>query len=142
MSWQGYIENQLLGTKSISQAAILGLKGGVWAASPGFTVRKLLLCELTRPIDDELLAHNFCLYSCLVKVSPQEQTALIKGFEDPSPLQSGGLHVAGRKYFCLQANDRSIYGKSGVSGVNCLIECYGSAPVTSDGLSLRLHLDD
>lgn len=38
MSWQGYIDNQLLGTKSISQAAILGIKGGVWAASPGFTV--------------------------------------------------------------------------------------------------------
>jgi profilin len=85
MSWQGYIDNQLLGTKSITQAAILGLKGGVWASSPGFNV------------------------------SPQEQSALTKGFDDPSPLQSGGLHVAGKKYFCLQANDRSIYGKAGVS---------------------------
>lgn len=86
MSWQGYIDNQLLGTKSVTQAAILGLKGGVWASSSGFTI------------------------------SPQEQTALIKGFDDPSPLQAGGLHVAGKKYFCLQANERSIYGKSGVSG--------------------------
>ncbi|PWN30162.1 Profilin/allergen [Jaminaea rosea] len=87
MSWQGYIDNQLVGTKSITQAAILGIKGGVWAASPGFTV------------------------------TPQEQTALVKGFDDPSPLQSGGLHVAGKKYFCLQANDRSIYGKAGADGV-------------------------
>ncbi|CAO1630937.1 unnamed protein product [Parajaminaea phylloscopi] len=87
MSWQGYIDNQLLGTKCVSQAAILGLKGGVWAASSDFTI------------------------------TPQEQSALIKGFDDPSPLQSGGLHVAGRKYFCLQANDRSIYGKSGADGV-------------------------
>ncbi|CAO1620606.1 unnamed protein product [Jaminaea pallidilutea] len=87
MSWQGYIDNQLLGTGSISQAAILGLKGGVWAASPGFSV------------------------------SPQEQTALIKGFDDPSPLQSGGLHVAGKKYFVLRADDRSIYGKAGGDGI-------------------------
>lgn len=49
------------------------------------------------------------------QVTPQEQTALVKGFDDPSALQSGGLHVAGKKYFCLQANDRSIYGKAGVS---------------------------
>lgn len=85
MSWQGYVDNQLLGTGQISQAAILGLKGGVWAASPG------------------------------LKITPQEQTALVKGFDDPTPLQSGGLFAGGRKYFCLQANDRSIYGKAGVS---------------------------
>lgn len=85
MSWQGYIDNQLIGTKTITQAAILGLKGGVWASSPGFDV------------------------------SPKEASALISGFDDPSPLQAGGLHIAGKKYFTLQANDRSIYGKSGVS---------------------------
>lgn len=86
MSWQGYVDNQLLGTKSITQAAILGRKGGVWASSAGFNI------------------------------TPQEQTALIGGFDDPSPLQAGGLHIAGKKYFTLQANDRSIYGKAGVSG--------------------------
>ncbi|CAO1620070.1 unnamed protein product [Sympodiomycopsis kandeliae] len=87
MSWQGYVDNQLLGTKQISQAAILGRKGGVWATSNGFTI------------------------------SPQEQSALISGFDDPSPLQASGLHIAGKKYFTLQANDRSIYGKAGADGV-------------------------
>lgn len=39
MSWQGYVDNQLLGTGSVSQAAIYGLNGGKWAASAGFEVR-------------------------------------------------------------------------------------------------------
>ena len=38
MSWQGYVDTNLVGTGKISQAAIIGLKGGVWATSPDFNV--------------------------------------------------------------------------------------------------------
>lgn len=48
------------------------------------------------------------------QVSPAEITSLVKGFDDPSPLQAGGIHVNGKKYFALMATDRSIYGKQGV----------------------------
>lgn len=39
MSWQQYVDNNLLGTNQVSQAAIYGLNGAVWASSAGFTVR-------------------------------------------------------------------------------------------------------
>jgi hypothetical protein len=54
MSWQGinlliypnlllsssvaYVDTNLVGTGKIAKAAILGLAGGVWATTPGFTV--------------------------------------------------------------------------------------------------------
>lgn len=38
MSWQGYVDTNLVGTGKISQAAIIGLKGGVWATSADFNV--------------------------------------------------------------------------------------------------------
>lgn len=86
MSWQGYVDNNLVGTGKVSQAAILGLKGGVWASSAGFNI------------------------------SPTEQQAIISGFDDPAPLQASGIYANGKKYLTLQANPRSIYGKAGADG--------------------------
>ncbi|KAF8192911.1 profilin [Pholiota molesta] len=37
MSWQTYVDTNLVGTGKIAKAAVLGQQGGVWAASPGFT---------------------------------------------------------------------------------------------------------
>jgi len=42
MSWQGYVDTNLVGTGRVSKAAIIGLKGGVWATSSGFTVSQSL----------------------------------------------------------------------------------------------------
>lgn len=84
MSWQSYVDTNLLGTGKVSHAAILGLKGGVWAASAGFSL------------------------------SPEEQKQLVAMFDNPSGVQASGLHAAGKKYFCLRADDRSVYGKLGV----------------------------
>ncbi|WFD34972.1 profilin, required for normal timing of actin polymerization in response to thermal stress [Malassezia cuniculi] len=91
MSWQGYVDNNLVGTGKVSQAAILGLKGGVWATASGFNV------------------------------APNEQQAIIAGFDDPSALQANGIYANGKKYLTLQANPRSIYGKSGGDGI-CLVK--------------------
>lgn len=38
MSWQAYVDNQLLATGKIAQAAIYGHNGSLWATSPGFSV--------------------------------------------------------------------------------------------------------
>ena len=93
MSWQGYVDTNLVGTGKVSSAAIIGLKGGVWAASANFNV------------------------------SAEEQQAIIRGFDDPMPLQAGGVYVNGKKYLTLQANPRSIYGKSAVS---CLRDVFAN----------------
>jgi len=88
MSWQAYVDSSLLGTGKINQAAIFsGIGDSVWAASPEF------------------------------KVVPDEVRALISGFNNSDPLHSGGIHIAGVKYFCILASDRSIYGKKGKEGV-------------------------
>ena len=38
MSWQDYVDNQLLASQCVSKAAIAGHDGGVWAKSEGFDV--------------------------------------------------------------------------------------------------------
>lgn len=50
MSWQDYVDNQLLASRCVSKAAIAGHDGGVWAKSEGFEVRllsflKFFLCK-------------------------------------------------------------------------------------------------
>ncbi|KAI3624118.1 profilin, required for normal timing of actin polymerization in response to thermal stress [Malassezia furfur] len=91
MSWQGYVDTNLVGTGKVSKAAIIGLKGGVWATSPGFNI------------------------------SPEEQQAIVKGLDDPAPLQANGIYANGKKFLTLQANPRSIYGKSGGDGL-CVVK--------------------
>jgi len=38
MSWQEYVDNQLVGSGDVSKAAICGLDGAIWAISAGFEV--------------------------------------------------------------------------------------------------------
>lgn len=38
MSWQAYVDQNLVGTGHISKGAIFGLQGGKWAASAGFNI--------------------------------------------------------------------------------------------------------
>ena len=67
MSWQAYVDGQLIGTKKIVKAAIHGLDGNVWATSAGFSV------------------------------AATEATALIGAFKDPSGIRASGLKVGGVK---------------------------------------------
>lgn len=45
---------------------------------------------------------------------------IANGFNDPSKLQTAGLHIKGQKYFLIRADERSIYGKHDESGVVCV----------------------
>lgn len=38
MSWQDYVNKQLMGSKCVTKAAIVGHDGNVWAKSDGFEV--------------------------------------------------------------------------------------------------------
>ncbi|KAI0826713.1 profilin [Trametes gibbosa] len=86
MSWQAYVDTNLVGSGKISKAAIIGLAGGVWASTPGYTL------------------------------SAEEQKAIIAGFNDATAVQGSGVRLAGQKFFVLQANPRSIYGKKQADG--------------------------
>jgi len=76
-----------MGTGHFSRAAILGLAGGVWAASSGYTI------------------------------SPEEQKAIVNGFSKPDSIQASGIRLAGVKYFTLSVVDRTIQGKKQADGV-------------------------
>lgn len=41
MSWQSYIDDQLLNTKMVTHAVICGHDGNIWATSSDFSVRIL-----------------------------------------------------------------------------------------------------
>ncbi|KAF7324696.1 Profilin [Mycena kentingensis (nom. inval.)] len=86
MSWQAYVDTNLVGSGKISRAAILGQQGGVWASSSGYTL------------------------------SAEEQKAVIGAFSNLEGVQGSGLKLAGQKYFTTKADDRSIYGKKGADG--------------------------
>ncbi|KAE9393884.1 Profilin/allergen [Gymnopus androsaceus JB14] len=90
MSWQAYVDTNLVGSGKVTQAAICGLAGGVWATSSGFTL------------------------------APEEQKALVDAFSHTDVVQASGLRIAGEKYFTLQANPRSIYLKKGPDGAVCV----------------------
>jgi profilin len=38
MSWQAYVDQNLVGTGSIAKGAIFGAQGGLWAKSAGFNI--------------------------------------------------------------------------------------------------------
>ncbi|KAB8209763.1 profilin [Aspergillus parasiticus] len=86
MSWQSYVDNNLLGSGKISRAAILGQRGGVWASSPGY------------------------------QLSTEEQHAVNDAYKNLEHTMSSGLKLAGEKFFCLSTDPRSIHLKSQAGG--------------------------
>ncbi|XP_055685574.1 profilin [Lutzomyia longipalpis] len=90
MSWQDYVDNQLMASGCVQKAAIAGHDGGVWAKSDEFEVTK-----------DEI-------------------SKLVKGFEKQDLLTSGGVTLAGQRYIYLSGTDRVIRAKLGKVGVHCM----------------------
>lgn len=55
-----------------------------------------------------------------LSLQPNEISEIVQGFDNPSGLQSNGLHVQGQKFMLLRADDRSIYGRHDAEGVVCV----------------------
>lgn len=100
MSWQAYVDTNLVGTGKIAMACIIGHDGNTWATSKGFTVR---LSAARRFHVSHLRAW--------LQVSPAEGKKLAGAFNDPSDIIANGIHAGGVKYLALRYNDRSVYGK-------------------------------
>jgi len=86
MSWQTYVDSNLVGSGALKQAAIFGHDGGQWATSAGFAVK------------------------------PEEVKVLFGAYKDPTNIRANGIHLGNVKYFALKADDRSVYGKKGSAG--------------------------
>ncbi|CAG0881808.1 unnamed protein product [Darwinula stevensoni] len=90
MSWQDYIDKQLIGSKNISQAAIAGHDGNVWAKSDGFNVSK------------------------------EEIVRLMAGLGDPTQFHMNGVHVNGTRFVYLSGNDQVVRAKKDKMGLHCV----------------------
>merc|ERR1719281_2262699 len=108
MSWQSYVDDQLLATKMVSKAAICGHDGNVWATSAGFGV--------TAP----------------------ELKFIATNFGNMSVMPMSGINVGGTKYMFLSANDKVMRGKKGTSGVHimktvqAIIVCVYHEPIVAE----------
>ncbi|XP_072936803.1 profilin [Epargyreus clarus] len=90
MSWQDYVDKQLMASRCVTKAAIAGHDGNVWAKSEGFDISK------------------------------DEVAKIVAGFEDESLLTSGGVTIAGTRYIYLSGTERIIRAKLGKVGVHCM----------------------
>jgi len=87
MSWQAYVDDQSVGTKNLSQGAIIGLDGNAWAVSAGFGLKA------------------------------GEGLALAGLFKNPANVFAAGITINAVKYLGIKGDDRSIYGKKGSGGI-------------------------
>jgi len=90
MSWQQYVDGSLVGSGNIKKGAVMGLDGTIWAVSPD------------------------------LKLSPEECKAIVGGYASPDTLRANGLYIGGEKYFLLRADERTLNGKLGQTGVFCV----------------------
>ena len=90
MSWQSYVDDQLLATKQVTKAAIAGHDGTIWATSEGFSV------------------------------SQEEVKAILANFADQEKLAQNGLTIAGSRYIFLSSTENVIRAKKGPNGLHVM----------------------
>lgn len=81
MSWQDYVDNQLIASQCVSKACIAGHDGGVWAKSEGFEVSWVELMmqskKLSSPEDSISSSSAFCrTFSALALWWPLNETTI------------------------------------------------------------------
>jgi len=115
MSWQSYVDDQLLATKSVSNAVICGHDGNIWAKSGSFAV------------------------------TPEELKSLIAKFDDVNQLASTGITIAGVRYMYLSSRDgtvKVVRAKKDRNGIHCIkttqtfIVCTYQEPVVPEQAAL------
>ncbi|KAI7831263.1 putative profilin [Gamsiella multidivaricata] len=91
MSWQAYVDNNLVGTHKVAKGAIYGHDGSLWASSPNFNV------------------------------GGAEVQKLIAAFNDESDIAANGLFLEGNKFvFLRKPEPHVIYARHGATGVACV----------------------
>lgn len=119
MSWQEYIDSGMIETGHLTDGAILGLDGSIWASSSN------------------------------LKPSKEEGLSMVQSFSDPTAIRTKGIVLLGQKYIPIKADDRSIYGKKPNGGIvavktkKCvLIGAYGEGQQPGDAAKTVEDLAD
>jgi len=90
MSWQAYVDTNMVKSGNITKGAIFGLDGNKWAISPGYNV------------------------------TPDEAKKIIAAFKNPADIRASGLFIASVKHIALKCDERSVYAKVGTGGIVCV----------------------
>ena len=90
MSWQDYVDKQLVGSGSIKYAAIIGTDGSLWAKSSDFNL------------------------------SSTEITTLAKNYSNTAHFQSNGITLNNTRFIFLSATDRVLRAKKNKEGLHCI----------------------
>lgn len=90
MSWQSYVDDQLLSTKMVKHAVICGHDGNIWAQSANFGV------------------------------TPEELKVLIEKYNNVDALASSGITIAGVRYMYLSSTDKVVRARKNSSGLHCI----------------------
>ncbi|MFD4786125.1 profilin [Streptomyces sp. NPDC058459] len=86
-SWQEYVDEQLVGTGHVRSGAIIGVTDGGTWAA-------------SRDV-----------------IKANEGPVIVQLFKNPGEAFARGITVGGVKYMAIKADDSSIYGKKGATGV-------------------------
>jgi len=90
MSWQSYVDNQLMGGNLIQKAIIAGHDGTIWAKSDN------------------------------IEPSTEELSNLSDSFNDQGALTMSGLVIGGEKFVYLSGTDRVIRCKKAKNGLHAM----------------------
>lgn len=85
MSWQDYVDVQLLGNGTIRHAAMIGHDGSIWAQSAGFKMDQANITKVTQ-------AHA-----------------------NPGVVQMGGLTMNDKKFMFIRGDDQTVILKKATS---------------------------
>jgi len=88
MSWDSYVNDQLVGTGQVSKAAICGLDGSCWAKSSDWAI------------------------------TPEECKKIADGLSNPGNFSMGGIVAAGTKFIYISHTDEVVRGKKKEGGLH------------------------
>ncbi|KAF9113351.1 hypothetical protein BGX27_001740 [Mortierella sp. AM989] len=91
MSWQTYVDENLLNTGKVKKAAIFSVDGSLWATSTNFNI------------------------------GGAEVQKLVAAFTDSGDIATNGLYLEGTRFvFLKKPEDHVIYARHGANGVTCV----------------------
>ncbi|KAK9142013.1 hypothetical protein Syun_011413 [Stephania yunnanensis] len=89
MSWQSYVDDQLVGSGQLASAAIVNLSEATVSARS----------------------------SSFPEITDEEISAIIDGYKSPNSFYDNGFTIGGTAYMAVKADERSVYGKKEATGV-------------------------
>lgn len=91
MSWQDYVDNQLLASQCVSKAAIAGHDGGVWAKSEGFEVSQTANLSFYKPAPPWPTWRQYCSKGVTRRIKKKNKKKF-KGVTDVSWINTTLTH--------------------------------------------------